>query len=267
MKKLSLLACLALVLVPASSFASAERLSLQTTGHYQVRVDGGLDMDATVYKVQRGIPHFLIVSDSLESAWLIAAVERAARPLAKDAIVPLAGAEGSVSVVPPEGDEGKSDIQIDGANVSFRTPTGFVTMEPREPLVGDLSLEQMLDYMPEYRRAASAFEPARGQLLLLREVEQDVVVDVYFGTWCPHCEKLVPRMIKLASVVDNPKLQFRFRGVPGRIADDPMARQYKIDGVPMALVRRGDEVLARLMGRELMQPETSINAALLGADS
>jgi thiol-disulfide isomerase/thioredoxin len=197
---------------------------------------------------------------------MITAGDKTAKRLARDAIEHTEGPQEALRV-PAEAAGGTVPLQIEGRRVTFPSDKGPVVMEPREPLVGEKSPEELMDFMPEYRRVAAAFEPKRGAVRLLESLDREIDVEVFFGTWCPHCEKLVPRIMRLDQEVENPKLRFHFRGLPGRIKDDPLARQYDVEGVPMFVVREGNQILGRYEGRALATPEETLTALLFGGSS
>lgn len=247
---------------PSSPAVATVELAL--TGHFQVRVGGSIDSAAKIYKTERGVPHFLLQSPALGQPWVIAAGDRKASRLAPKAVT---SKEDDAVVVDLSASEGAMPITIQGRNVVFESDQGPVALEPREPILGERSPEHLLEAMPEYRRVASAFQPAKGQMRLLETLEQATDVEVFFGTWCGHCEKLVPRVMRLAQLVANPKLRFHFHGLPGRMSEDPTARQYEVNAVPSMVVRQGDRIIARLEGADLAAPEQSLTAALFGGAS
>jgi thiol-disulfide isomerase/thioredoxin len=156
-------------------------------------------------------------------------------------------------------------LTIDGLELRFAVAGKSVVLESRPPkLTGDLTAEQLLAAIPEYRRNAKTYTPGKGDLRLLATITEPAEIDVFFGTWCPHCEQSVPRLIKVAQELNSPALTFRYHGLSERFADDPLARQYQITAVPVGLVKRGDKVLARIEGPSWTRPEAALSAVLVG---
>ncbi len=88
---------------------------------------------------------------------------------------------------------------------------------------------------------------------------------VYFGTWCPVCGRLVPRVIKLADELEGSKVRFEYYGLPQPMSDDPITKADKLHGVPTAIVYLGDKEVGRLSGGDLNAPEKSIARLVLQA--
>ncbi|GAB4224529.1 MAG: hypothetical protein Kow0062_26490 [Acidobacteriota bacterium] len=255
------LACVCGAALAAS--AEDDALVLLRTGHFQVRVGEAIDPDARIYQSE-GVPRLLIDAPRLGAPWLVVAGEKVARRLDAASVAPVADDPDAVRV--GAGSDGTEvPITIEGIHLVFETERGRVVVEPAEPLTGDLEPRTLLAALPEYRRGAAAYEPGAGELRLLARVEQPVVVDVFFGSWCPHCEKIVPRIIKLAERLDGSRIAFRFHGLPRKFDEDPLARQYEIGAVPVVLVSRGPKVLARLEGRVLFRPEQALTSVLFGS--
>ncbi|MBP7147458.1 MAG: hypothetical protein KBD01_07920 [Acidobacteria bacterium] len=258
-------AALALVLLLAAGAAAAEPLQFTLTGKYQVRVGDKVDPAARVYR-SAGVPRLLVVSSMLPAAALITAGEKTAAKV-DPAAVQAADDDPEAVRLDTAVATAPSAITIDGTRLKFRFGGSPVAIEPREAMLGDLDPERLLQQLPEYRRAADEYGPGRGDMRLLGSMDQPVDVDVFFGTWCPHCEKYVPRLIRVARDLQNPNIKFHFHGVPERITDDPLARQRGVDAVPTALVRRGDDVLGKIEGEAWTRPEAALSATVFGGES
>lgn len=243
----------------------AEPLVVSETGHFQLRFGDAVVEDAKIYRSE-GVPRFLVESAAIEGPWLLVAGERVARRLPPDAVREVDGLVATREVDATRGGEPR-DLKIAGRNVWFDTGAGVATLEPREPLIGEKSTDELFEFMPEYRRYAAGFTPGRGQMQILENVDAEIDVEVFFGTWCPHCEKLVPRVMRLSDELSNPKLRFHFHGLPTRFVDEPMARQFQVNAVPVLIVRKGGEVLQRFEGRDLLAPDKALVAALVDVGS
>ncbi len=237
-------------------------LVLLRTGHFQLRLGDQPDPEARIYRSE-GIPRLLVEAPSLGAPWLVVAGAKVARRLDPAAVAPVEGEPDAVTAN-PAATTSEVPITIEGLALVFESDRGRVVLEPAEPLTGERAADELLAALPEYRRGAAEYEPGRGELRLLAKVEGPVEVDVFFGSWCPHCERIVPRIIKLSRSLDGNAIHFRFHGLPRKFEDDPLARQYEIGAVPVVLVRRGSEIVARLEGRVLIRPEQALTSVLFG---
>lgn len=235
---------------------------LQLTGHYQARVNDALTAEAKLYLTPPGAtPKLLVIAPGLAQPVLVTAGEKTVVPV--DPVRIVGGEAESITLAPGASAVSPGQLTIDGTRLRFVSSGVRVVVEPRDPLLGERTLDDLLAFMPEYRRNAAAYHPRRGDLRLLGTIRDKVEIDVYFGTWCPHCEQVVPRLIRVVQDLKSPNLAVRFHGLPTRINDDPTARQLKLEGVPTGFIRRGGEIVATFTGENLVVPEQALAAALL----
>lgn len=233
------------------------------SGKRVVRVAGAVDDKARVY-IAPGTPRAVVLSPVLGAPVYIASTEKKVFALDPARVVPSPDDPDAV-LVDAEGATGGTPLTVAGLELRFAVGGRPVVLETRPPKVfGDLTAEQLLAAIPEYRRNAKTYQPGKGDMRLLATITEPAEIDVFFGVWCPHCEQHVPRMIKVAEELHSPALTFRYHGLPEKVADDPLARQYQIQAVPVALVRRGDKVVARIEGPSWARPEAALSAVLIG---
>ena len=228
-----------------------------------VRVAGTIDDKARVY-MGLGVPRAVVLSPVLGAPVYVVSGDKKVMVLDPARVQPSSDDPDAV-LVDAEGATGGVPLTVDGLDLRFAVAGKPVVLEARpQVLTGELTTEELLAAIPEYRRNAKTYVPGKGDLRLLATIAEPAKIDVFFGTWCPHCEQNVPRMIKVARELNSPALTFRYHGLSERFADDPVARQYQITGVPVALVTRGDKVLARIEGPSWQRPEAALSAVLVG---
>lgn len=258
-------AALVSVLLAAGAAASAADgpQPFYLSGKRVVRVAGAVDDKARVY-IAPGTPRAVVLSPVLGAPVYIASTEKKVFALDAARVVPSPDDPDAV-LVDAEGATGGTPLTVDGLELRFVVGGRPVVLETRPPKVsGDLTADQLMAAIPEYRRNAKTYLPGKGDMRLLATITEPAEIDVFFGAWCPHCEQHVPRMIKVAEELHSQVLTFRYHGLPEKIADDPLARQYQIQAVPVALVRRGDKVVARIEGPSWARPEAALSAVLVG---
>lgn len=154
-------------------------------------------------------------------------------------------------------------FRIEGTEVHFDLKGQAAKLKPRPDLLGSQSPAALKGYKPSYAQLASEYSPRGSSLSALKTVTDDVRVQIYFGTWCPTCGRLVPRVLRLDEDLDNPKIAFEYYGVPRDITSDPAAEKDKIHGVPTGIVYVGGKEVARLSVQELNQPEAALQKLLV----
>ncbi|UCF67019.1 MAG: thioredoxin family protein [Acidobacteriota bacterium] len=248
----------------------------QRTGHFQLRVDGELDEQARLF-LSEGVPRLVIEAAALSAPVLVAAQEKTVTVL--DASwLSASGSDRSEPAPVPDVDDADTvtlewpdaaapaarGVSVERGRVRFQIEGIAFVVEPRDAVVGSLTQEQVFELLPEYRRNAASYEPRKGEMLLLGSLEQPTEVDVFFGSWCPHCERYVPRLLRVLEGLDGSALTYRLYGLPEKLSDDPLARQFGIEVTPIAIVRRGEREIGRISGQLWNRPEAALTALLFG---
>ncbi len=259
---------LAVVLFPSPVRAGAPPVRVFLTGHLQLTVGDTVDPGARIYRTEGGVPRVLVESDRLPGPVLVLAGEKKARLLPGDAVGPVEGDPDARAVDAGAAPIEETSIAVSRGKVRFTIGGTALVLGPGEPLLGEQPPEALLERIPEYRRNAARYRPSKGDLALLRRVHGQVEVLVLFGTWCPHCERFVPRLIRVVEELGEvPGLAFRFVGLPGEIERDPLAREYGIEGVPTAIVLRDGKQVGRIYGAAWEHPEAALTTILFGDEA
>ncbi len=233
------------------------------TGHWQLRVDDQLDPEARIY-MQRAPLQIVLISEALPAPLLIEPSKKSAVPIAEEAAT-IDPEDADALLVDASKTVGRSvSVVFSGQVTRITLGKKRLVIEDRDPLIGEFSVEQLRDSLPEFRRGLNLYEPGAGNMRLLERVEQDVEIHVFFGTWCPHCERLVPRLAKVLAQLETSKLTARYHLLPRRMSEDDTARQYGVGAVPTVILIADGKVLGRLEGRQLSRPETALTRVLFG---
>jgi thiol-disulfide isomerase/thioredoxin len=148
-------------------------------------------------------------------------------------------------------------VRLKGANLTVERDGLTMTLKEGPPLLGDRTLDELIDALPEYRREAARYAPDAGALERLRRVKQPTELLVFFGSWCPHCERAVPRLVRVLQDVQGAPIAVTFHGVP-HDGSDPMMEDLHITGLPTVVVRRNSKEVARMEGEEWAAPEKNL---------
>ena len=154
-------------------------------------------------------------------------------------------------------------VRLQGTNLIVDRDGLTMTLMEGPPLLGDRTLDELIEALPEYRRDATRYTPDPAAIEKLRRVKQPTELLVVFGSWCPHCGQAVPRLVRVLQDVQGAPIAVTFHGVPHG-GGDSMTEDLRITGLPTAIVRRDGKEVARMEGEEWAAPEKSL-AALVGA--
>ena len=152
-------------------------------------------------------------------------------------------------------------VRLQGANLTVERDGLEMTLKEGPPLLGDLTLNELLEALPEYRRDAARYALDAGALEKLRRVKQPTELLVFFGSWCPHCARAIPRLLRVLQDVQGAPITATFHGVPHG-GSDAMMEDLRVTGLPTVIVRRNSKEVARMEGEEWVAPERNLAAVV-----
>jgi thiol-disulfide isomerase/thioredoxin len=238
--------------VPVDTLFSDFKLS----GDFLFDLDGKTLDNAEIYLSGRAAA-YLVMAPELASPVLISPRSRSVESVS---FMKVAKREdGTIDLLADALFNRLGPFTIAGQEVVFEVKGQQAKLRPKPPLLGDHDSETLSAYKPEYRRLADEYVPDTPALDALRAQGDEVRVRVYFGTWCPVCGRLVPRIIKVAESLRGSKVGFEYRGLPQPMTDDPETERFDIHGVPTAIVYLGDKEIGRLSVGDLNAPEEAIS--------
>jgi thiol-disulfide isomerase/thioredoxin len=260
MMRLLLSTLLPLVLAAPAHAAS---LQLGQTGQFQVEVRGAIERDAKVYRSFTPPQAFLVNTSAFRKPVLITTGPTSARLIDGARVVPDASDPQIVRVDETGPVQDTMTVRFDGPRLTVTRDGVSVTLVQSAPLLGKQTAEQMTTALPEYRRNAAAYTPDRSAVDELRSLKDPAELFVIFGSWCSHCEAVVPRLVRVLQDAGGTKLAVTFHGVPqdGR---DPLVDQLGVTGLPTGILRRDGKEIARMRDNDWEAPEASL-ARLLRA--
>jgi hypothetical protein len=158
---------------------------------------------------------------------------------------------------------------------AFSTEEGSITVDlgeriyrlaPAPPLVGIVSLEELLAAKPGYASDAEAYRPDSALVSKLKTVDRPIDVYVYFGTWCHLCKNLVPKFLSTVGAVDNPNIDVRYVGVSESL-DEPAEwlQRYSALTAPAIIFLEGEKEIGRIEEKAELPVEEAMTHILLGS--
>jgi thiol-disulfide isomerase/thioredoxin len=214
---------------------------------YGVELDGKVLGDAGLYQMI-GKPFMLVFGAGLDNAYVWSADPRVVRAIRKEQVttkgedeVMLADSSFAASAPIPWMQDGPEAVIFYSGQKRFK-----ILRVP--PIVGPTTAEEMIRQLPAYRKGMEEYRPNAEAVTALKSVRQKVSVEVWFGSWCPHCRAVVPRFLKVLQAVANTNLAVSFQGVPREFGtyEPSMARDVK--GLPTFIFTRDGKELGRIRG-------------------
>ncbi len=246
--------------IPADAVFS----DFKRNGEFLFELDGETLEHAEIYLSDRAAS-YLVIAPELASPLLIN--PRAQSVESVSFMKVMKRDDGTIDLLADASFNRLGAFSIDGQAIVFEVKGQDAKLKAKPPLLGEQDAEALKAFKPEYAQLADQYAPDARFVGKLKEQEDAVRVRVYFGTWCPVCGRLVPRILRLADEVKGSRVHFEYYGLPQPMTDDPIARREDLHGVPTAIVYLGDKEIGRLGGADLNSPEKAITRAILSAKS
>ena len=246
--------------IPADAVFS----DFKRNGEFLFELDGEDLKHAEIYLSDR-TSSYLVIAPQLASPLLIN--PRAQSVESVSFMKVMKRDDGTIDLLADASFNRLSAFRIDGQEIVFEVKGQEAKLKAKPPLLGEQGPDALKSYKPEYAQLAGEYTPDTRFTAKLQSQQDAVRVRVYFGTWCPVCGRLVPRIMRLADEVEGSPITFEYYGLPQPMSDDPITRRDDIHGVPTALVYLGGKEIGRLTGADLNAPEKAITRAILGAKS
>jgi thiol-disulfide isomerase/thioredoxin len=154
--------------------------------------------------------------------------------------------------------------QIRENEIEFTVSGKIVRLKQRPYSLGPHTGPALLSSSPVYQRTAKSYNPDPGILKRLKEHKEPVRVLTFFGSWCPHCRRHLPLLMKVEEGLAGSKFKFDYYGLPRPFDGDAEAKKYGITGVPTAILFVGDKEVGRIPATQWSNPEVALDLQLNG---
>lgn len=245
---------------PASTPVSAttEAIRLTRTPEWLIDVDGQPAADAVVYERQTP-PYFLLTSSALPAPVLISV--RAGSVETLDPSKLTVQADGTAELAPGAGQKSHGTF-TSAADVRMTVEGKTVVLKQAPPLLGLQKASDLKAYSPNYEQGSRAYRPDRSALTALKGLKEPVVVQIYFGSWCPHCKQELPKVVRVDEELAGSQIRFEYYGLPHQFGNEPEAKRLKINAVPTGIVYMAGREVGRIEGSGWSTPEVALRNML-----
>lgn len=165
---------------------------------------------------------------------------------------------GSIDLLPNPVARPYGTYSIDGERILFEIEGRRVAVKPKPVLTGDRTPAELVAYDPTYATKRDIYSTSQPLVEQLRQQDETVRVRIYFGTWCPFCAEMVPRVLKLGEQLEGSNVRFEYYGLPRHVSEDAEARAMNIRGVPTGIVYSGGKEIGRISGNSWRSPEQAL---------
>lgn len=231
-------------------------------GDYRLVVDGKEVTKAEVYKSSRAAS-VLLISPDWESPVLLTPARGAV-----DAVnllkVSRINAE-AIDLLPGAVFRSLGTYRMAEEDIVFTAFGKVSRLEPRPWLLKLQTGAKMLEHDASYQRRANAYPVDAAVLNELKKQTRSARVLVFFGSWCPHCQMNLPKILKLEKELAGAgNVKFDYYGLPKgtEFSTDAEVQRYKIDSVPTGVVLVDGKEIGRLDGDGWVKIETTLRDLL-----
>jgi len=113
---------------------------------------------------------------------------------------------------------------------------------------GWISETDLKDYFDTWDAEASDYEVNTPFVQKLDSLHSSFTIQVFLGTWCPDCEKELPRLMKVIGSLRKTKFNVYFYGLDRKQADKSgMREKFNISYVPTLIIYQDDQEIGRII--------------------
>lgn len=242
----------------AAQQADSVLQGFEPTGTWRLAVDGKEVPKAEIYENQRA-GAMLVWSSEFASPLLVEGLQVSSLQMLKVS----KRTDGRVDLLADAVLEPVATATIQGTDAIFQVGAKRAVIKPSPNMLGTQTVTALLDSNFGYRWRAKGWEPDAAVAGRLKGEKRDVRVLTFFGTWCPHCSRYLPLLLKLQQRLGETKIRFDFYGLPQQgMTSEPEAAKWKIDGVPTAIVLVGGKEVGRMPSSGWNNPELALDVIL-----
>ena len=232
---------------------------------YVLVVDGKPVQSAEMFQAER-TPAILILSSALPAPVLLRAGAQTGETLNQMKVAKQA--DGTVDLLPGSTLAPQGKFGYGKGDVTFTVDGRKTVLKEKPSLLGPQTSAALKTYSPStYAAGAKAYQPDQASIAALRRAAAPVTVRVFFGSWCPHCQQSLPKLIKVEEALKGSKVRFEYFGLPKQgMGEVPEFKRYGLNGVPSGLVFiNGREAGRMVTGEDWVTPEVVLKSIVTGA--
>lgn len=233
---------------------------------WQIAIDGKISERGEIWVAQKAGNSLVFDLPEFGEVILLQPRQRSVEAVARDAWFVQPDGTGAVAADVAPRNEGTFDFVNEQVSFNY----GGKRLELREApyQLGPKTMGELLASNAHYRFASARYRPSEPIIRNLRGLSTKVQVKVFFGTWCPHCSEVLPKLFSVVQALEGSGLTFSFHGLPKGegFSTDPESKKYSIRGVPTAVVLVDGKEVGRIDGGSWRIPELGLQNTLMNAE-
>ncbi|MDJ0522529.1 MAG: thioredoxin family protein [Planctomycetota bacterium] len=235
------------------------------SGQYTLYISQKVQKKARIFHSRRA-GAFLILDSDFGKPWLVLPRQRKVATVPADALVdPKAK---TINLKADAKLEELGSVRIQGRDFLIKVEGLVARMRPQAYAIGPLNAEELLLHSPEYERGVQRYRPRSSDVQALVDCATPTEVIIFFGTWCPTCKRLLPRILHVDRAIQGSSIKITYYGLPksrGGVRSDPEARRNGVTRVPTGVIYANGRRVGTINSRGLSRPENALCGALTRA--
>lgn len=135
----------------------------------------------------------------------------------------------------------------------------------RKVLTGKLTAAYLYEQLPAYKTGSDQYQPDDAAINTIADFSSPVIITVFLGTWCPDCQREVPRFLKIMEQVKNSNIQYQLYGLDRSKRDaEGFAEKNAIEFVPTFVIFHNQEEIGRIVESPMVSIEQDLVDILSG---
>jgi len=230
---------------------------------YGIEVNGNLNPDVGLYQVA-GEKLMLVYGPALDSGFVLSFVPKVVRPVSKGQVTSKSDLEVMVPLSATDSGQPIPWMQDGPTAVIFYAGSNRYRIMRMPPIVGETTVDEIFKHNPLYKRGREEYVPNASSIAALKAVHEKATIEVWFGSWCPHCQRVVPRFMKAIQAAANPNIEVVYEGVPREFGTYDPAVQKSVAALPTFIFLRNGKEFARMGGPAGVESPEDEMAKILG---
>jgi len=223
--------------------------SWEATYDWSLEIEGTLSLDSLFLKEQTSDRLLILPVGSAEAA-LLDQTGKKITPFPRNQVQVAPG--GETAALDAAALTGRPSTQytvdVNRGAVIFHLGNKRMKIVMRAPIQGAATQDEIFKHSPVYRKGMEAYRPEQAAVQTIKGYGTPVKIEVYFGTWCPHCKIVVPQFMKAIAEAGSSNVSVAYVGVPRRFDQWPETRAKGVRGLPTLIFYRDGKEFSRIPG-------------------
>lgn len=228
-----------------------------------VAIDGKVSEKGQIWTAQKAGNTLVLDLPELPELVVVQPRQQSVEAVGREAW--LSQLDGTAALAADQAPRSVGALSVVGEKVSMSYDGRTLELREAPYQLGVKSIQELLASNAHYRFSSSRYRPSDPIVRNLRAISKPVEVKVFFGTWCPACSEVIPKVFAVAQALEGSNMKFSFYGLPKGegFGTDPEAKKYSIRGVPTAVLLVDGKEVGRVDGGSWRIPELGIQNTLI----